>query len=87
MPVWRGLPHRVKVLNFAPHDSGGANCVIPMDPYAKLALGVLMPMLFLAQLAVTMGIYWIYWKLKVAPVNDPVTVRVRACIRQPVADS
>jgi hypothetical protein len=28
----------------------------PNGPYAKLALGVLMPMLFLAQLAVTMGI-------------------------------
>jgi thiol:disulfide interchange protein len=31
----------------------GPNCVLPLDPYTKLALGVIIPFLFVAELAVT----------------------------------
>jgi hypothetical protein len=31
----------------------GPNCVMPLDPYTKLALGVIAPFVFLVELAIT----------------------------------
>lgn len=37
-----------------PQDTSGQNCVVPLNPYQKLASGVIVPFIFLGELFVTM---------------------------------
>lgn len=52
-----------EIFDFAPQNSGGPTCVAYMDPYQKMSLGLIVPMLFLVELALTMALHWLLARL------------------------
>jgi hypothetical protein len=48
----------ITFFNFAPHQSSGSTCVLPLTPYQLFALNTFIPFLFLIQLYITMLIHY-----------------------------